>query len=338
LKQLEPLQRTWDEWTKSMESFRYVVSALPDETDPDMRTLLTEERDSLLASLSETLSQTFPRLLIPPSSTTQMSAIMEFKAGAGGDEATLFLAELVRMYTRVATASGFSVELVSSSDTDGSRGSGGGLKDAILEVKGEGAYDFLRWESGVHRVQRVPATESQGRVHTSTVALVVLPSSDESSSTDTMDDVVDPKDVRVEVMRARGAGGQHVNRTESAVRLTHEPTGITVSMQDSRSQHQNRTKAWQILRARLLDIKIQETLQQQRDTRRDLVKSSDRSQKIRTYNFPNHFFQDRLTDHRIGHSLNNLPEVMEGERLTELIAELKRNQEMAMIEDLLENS
>jgi len=295
-----------------------------------MRNLLSEERDALIASLSDSLSQTFPRLLIPPSPTADMSAIMEFKAGAGGDEATLFLVELVRMYTKTAVSNGFSPGLVSSIGTDGSKGSSGGLKDAVLEVKGSGAYDFLRWESGVHRVQRVPATETQGRVHTSTAALVVLPSSDESNAVD-RDAVVDPKDVKVEVMRARGAGGQHVNRTESAVRLTHEPTGITVSMQDSRSQHQNRTKAWQILRARLLDLKMQEESQQQRDTRRALVKSADRSQKIRTYNFP----QDRLTDHRIGHSLNNLPDILEGEGLEELIARLKEKHEMEILEDLL---
>ncbi|KAF9515360.1 hypothetical protein BS47DRAFT_1342070 [Hydnum rufescens UP504] len=330
LKDLEPVHREWETWQRSMETLRHTMSMLPEEPDPSMRALIEEERDQIAESLSHQLTETIPSLLIPASKTKLLSAIMELKAGAGGDEASLFLSEILRMYTRLATSSGFRPELVASTTLEGSKGPTGGIRDAILEIKGKGSYDVFRWESGVHRVQRVPATETQGRTHTSTVAVVVLPSSDEQSSNEDLD-IVDPKDVRTEVMRSRGAGGQHVNKTESAIRLTHEPTGITVSMQDSRSQHQNRTKAWQILRARLLDRKMTEEIRQQRETRRDLVRSADRSEKVRTYNFP----QDRLTDHRINYSVNNLAGILEGDGLEDVINELQKAHEMSLIENLL---
>ncbi|KAF8312132.1 peptide chain release factor 1 [Clavulina sp. PMI_390] len=333
LKELEPLAQSWEQWTKCLEDLGETTTLLQD-SDPEIRDMASEEH----ASLSQTLRDhfaTFPSLLLPESQTSQFSALVEMKAGAGGDESTIFLSEMMRMYTRMAQNSSFTVEIVSFSPTDPAAGSSGGGKEAILEIKGPGAYDKFRFESGVHRVQRVPATETKGRLHTSTIAVVVLPTSDEKAADDL--DVVDPKDVRTDVMRAQGAGGQHVNRTESAVRLTHEPTGITVTMQDSRSQHANRAKAWQILRARLLDRKMLEEQKAQRDTRRNLVKSADRSEKIRTYNFP----QDRLTDHRINYSVNNLDGVMEGgddSGLEEIISELQQNHSMAQIEEMLDKA
>ncbi|KAG5734072.1 Peptide chain release factor 1, partial [Termitomyces sp. T112] len=205
---------------------------------------------------------------------------------------------------------------------------GGGIKDAIVEVKGDGAYDVLRWESGVHRVQRVPATEASGRVHTSTVAVIVLPLVEES---DTTEELFSMDDVKVEVMRARGWVQQHVNRTESAVRLTHIPTGVTVSMQDERSQHQNRRRAFTILRSRLMDIKLTREIAERRATRQSLVRTADRSEKIRTYNFA----QERVTDHRIGLTLKNLSSVLEGDGLQDFIYELQKDHDESVLEDML---
>ncbi|CUA71997.1 Peptide chain release factor 1, mitochondrial [Rhizoctonia solani] len=283
----------------------------------------------ILGKLQILATKTFPSLLLRASPTSAYGAAIELKAGVGGGESALFLGDLARMYIRFAATHKYSCEWINKSEMEGARG---GIKDAILEIKGEGSYDSLRWESGVHRVQRVPATETQGRVHTSTVAVVVLPVIEGVDETEA-DDIVDPKDVRTDVMRAQGAGGQHVNRTESAVRLTHEPTGITVSMQDSRSQHQNRAKAWMILRARLLDRKLQAEMEARRAVRRDLVKGADRSEKVRTYNYP----QDRVTDHRVGLNIKNLESVMEGDALEEIIWALQRDHEATVLEDLLQD-
>lgn len=329
LKELEPLHQAWTRWTDARNSFSETVTLL-DDPDPDIRALATEERASLTEVLSEHVNTVFPSLLVPPSSTKHFSAIIELKSGVGGDEAALFVADVLKMYTRLASARGFRVETVSISQLEGSKGSGGGIKEVIIEATGEGAYDVFRWESGVHRVQRVPATESQGRVHTSTITVMVLPTSDAPEETET-DFKIDEKDVKTEVMRARGAGGQHVNKTESAVRLTHIPTGISVSMQDSRSQHSNRAKAWQILRARLLDRKLQEEQAERRDNRRSIIKGADRSEKIRTYNFP----QNRVTDHRIGLTITNLDSVLEGDELQYVIDELQKDHEESVMADLL---
>ncbi|KDQ10676.1 hypothetical protein BOTBODRAFT_177962 [Botryobasidium botryosum FD-172 SS1] len=247
-------------------------ASLLNDPDPTIRELANEEREALSTTLSSYVTDTFPSLLLPSTSspTSSLSAIIDLKSGVGGDESSLFLGEILRMYERIAAAGGFTPEMVSKNDLEGSRW---GVKDAILEVKGKGAYDMFRWESGVHRVQRVPATETSGRVHTSTIAVIVLSNSDPHAA-EGEQDIVDEKDVRVDVMRSRGAGGQHVNKTESAVRLVHEPTGITVSMQESRSQHQtgNKARAWQILRARLLDRKMLEEAQKKRAARRNLIK------------------------------------------------------------------
>ncbi|KAF8661650.1 hypothetical protein AX16_001291 [Volvariella volvacea WC 439] len=324
LKDTEPLQEAWDEWTKNR---KLLDETAPLLNDPDvtMRTMATEEFQSLTHFLTETLNNTFPSLLVPPSTTSQLSALMELKSGVGGSEASLFLSDLLRMYLRQANINRWKTEVVASNETEG-----GGTKDAIVEIKGDGVYDALRWESGVHRVQRVPATDASGRVHTSTVAVVVLPLEDENKRNND-DDLFSMDDVKVEVMRARGAGGQHVNKTESAVRLTHIPTGITVSMQDERSQHQNKRRAFQVLRARLLDRKITQDIAQRRDTRRNLVRTADRSEKIRTYNFA----QDRVTDHRIGLTLTNLTSILEGDGLGEILDALKRDYDESVLEDML---
>ncbi|KIJ64112.1 hypothetical protein HYDPIDRAFT_91427 [Hydnomerulius pinastri MD-312] len=322
IKELEPLHEAWSSWTKTRES---LLDTLPLLQDPDatMRSLAEDEFTSLKNSLSTHLSTTFPSLLVPPSQTQSFSALLELKAGVGGSEATLFLTDLLRVYMRYANLRGWHADVIQSSEV-----LGGGMRDAIVEVKGVGAFDDLRWETGVHRVQRVPATEASGRVHTSTVAIIVLPLSEEAEPSGD-DNLFKMEDVRIEVMRARGAGGQHVNKTESAVRLTHIPTGVTVSMQDERSQHQNKRRAFQVLRARLMDLKITKDIADRRATRQNLIKTADRSEKIRTYNYA----QDRVTDHRIGLSLKNLPSFMEGDGVQEFLDAMKRNWEAEMMEE-----
>lgn len=324
LKGTESLQNAWNQWSKNHQSLTETTSLLTD-ADPGMRGLAEDEYQHLSNTLTDMLKKTFPSLLIPPSETAGLSALMELKSAVGGSESSLFLANLLRMYLRLADAKGWKTVIVSKSDTDE-----GGVKDAVVEFKGEGSYDDLRWESGVHRVQRVPTTEAQGRVHTSTVAIVVLPLSEEAESGGDSD-LFNMEDVKVEVMRARGAGGQHVNKTESAVRLTHIPTGITVSMQDERSQHQNRRRAFQVLRARLMDRKLSQEMDERRATRNSLVRSADRSEKIRTYNYP----QDRVTDHRIGRTIANLKSVLEGDALEDFIIDLRRNYEETVLENVL---
>ncbi|KAF7977534.1 hypothetical protein HWV62_3306 [Athelia sp. TMB] len=322
-KELEPLDHAWQEWKRNRELLVETTSLLNDP-DPAMRALASEEHTQLTDALSTSLSSTFPALLVPPSTTAHLSAIIDIKSGVGGSEASLFLGDLLRVYLRYAQDSRWKADIVTKNESDN-----GGIKDAVVEVRGPGAYDALRWESGVHRVQRVPATETKGRVHTSTVAVIVLPLVEETAGE--AEELFSMDDVRIEVMRARGAGGQHVNKTESAVRLTHKPTGITVSMQDERSQHQNRRRAFQVLRARLLDRKITEDMVSRRSARRDLVKTADRSEKIRTYNYA----QERVTDHRLGLSLMNLTAVMEEDGLHEFIAALQRDYDEGIMEDLI---
>ncbi|XP_006456021.1 hypothetical protein AGABI2DRAFT_227704 [Agaricus bisporus var. bisporus H97] len=325
LKESESLQNAWDEWEEKRLALQETVEFLSDP-DPLMRALAEEEHTTLTDTLTLTLTQTFPHLLTPPSTTTHLGALMELKSGVGGSESSLFLGELLRMYQRVANSNQWKTQIMSQNDLDGTSH---GIKDAVVEIKGRGAYDALRWESGVHRVQRVPATETSGRVHTSTVAIVVLPLVEETDAKD--DDLFSMDEVKIEVMRARGAGGQHVNKTESAIRLTHIPSGITVSMQDERSQHQNRRKAFQVLRSRLMDRKIMREIEEYRAVRLNLVRTADRSEKIRTYNYP----QDRVTDHRIGLTLMNLSGVLEGYGLQEILDALKRNHEEEIMEDML---
>ncbi|KZT64801.1 release factor [Daedalea quercina L-15889] len=290
-----------------------------------MRALAVEEHASLTARLLTLFDETLPTLVVPPSSTAHLSALVELKSGVGGQEASLFVADLLRAYECAAHKYGWKATVMSSDTLDQ-----GGFRDAILEVKGERVYDLMRWESGVHRVQRIPLTESSGRIHTSTVTVIVLPLSEDQSQPE-KDDLFSMDEVKLEVMRSRGAGGQHVNKTESAVRLTHIPSGITVSMQDERSQHQNRRRAFQILRARLMDRKMTQDVVERRDARRKLVSSADRGEKIRTYNYP----QDRVTDHRIGMSIMNLPAVMEGGGLCDFFEALEHSHYHDCLEEVL---
>jgi peptide chain release factor 1 len=251
---------------------------------------LTERREVLLAKLLKSL--------IPPDPHDDSNVFLEIRAGTGGDEAAIFAGDLFRMYSKYAETMGWTIEILSERE-----GEHGGFKEVICRVGGHGIYAKLKFESGAHRVQRVPATESQGRIHTSACTVAVLPEPDEIEAVD-----VNPSDLRVDTYRASGAGGQHVNKTDSAVRLTHLPTGIVVECQDERSQHKNRARAMSLLQARLLDAQISEQATEQAEKRRLLVGSGDRSERIRTYNFP----QGRVTDHRINLTLYKLDEIMQG--------------------------
>lgn len=321
LKELDGLRQMWEAFSTKRKQLLSTLAMSQSDPDEDMRALATEELPLIEEELAEARTQMEELVLsfITDAIEAQaVGAVLEVRPGVGGQESTLFTAEVARMYERFCEqkpadedGSGeWQVEMLSSTSVDvstSSSGSGAGLKEAIIEVKGRGAFQKLKFEAGVHRVQRIPATQSLGKLQTSTIAVMVLPISEGSENK--ADDLVDPKDVKVEVMRSRGAGGQHVNKTESAIRLTHEPTGITVSMQDSRSQHQNRTKAWAVLRARLLDRRLKQEVEGNRERRLAQVASMDRSDRVRTYNFP----QDRVTDHRVNLSLNGIDSIMEGE-------------------------
>ena len=245
------------------------------------------------------LEQELQLLLLPRDPHDDSNIFLEIRAGTGGDEAAIFAGDLYRMYTRYAESQGWQTELISAS-----HGEHGGYKEIITRILGQGAYSQFKFESGVHRVQRVPETEAQGRVHTSTCTVAVMPEVDEIEDIE-----INPNDLRIDTFRASGAGGQHVQKTDSAIRITHIPTGTVVECQDERSQHKNRARAMSLLKARILAEERRKQQQQQADTRRDLVGTGDRSERIRTYNFP----QGRLTDHRINLTLYKLTDIMEGD-------------------------
>lgn len=272
-------------------------SMLDGETDAELREMTLDEITALENS-TEALRERLRLLLLPKDKRDDKNVIMEIRAGAGGDESGLFAADLFRMYSYYAQKRGWKIDVIDQSETGI-----GGFKEIKFEVKGAGAFSRLKWESGVHRVQRVPETESQGRVHTSTVTVAVLAEMDE------VDVALDMSDVRVDVYRSGGAGGQSVNTTDSAVRMTHIPTGIAVAVQDERSQLQNRIRAKQILIARLYEIEVERQRSEQESERRSQVGTGERSEKIRTYNFP----QNRVTDHRVNVTSYNLPAVMDGD-------------------------
>lgn len=302
--ELEPVARAAEE-VRTMRGELAELERL-DDADPDMKALAEEEIVRLRERLPEA-EHTLAVAMLPRDSADARPAMLEIRAGTGGDEAALFAADLFRMYEKFAAEQGWRVETISMNASDI-----GGLKEVVANVAGTGVFAKLKFESGVHRVQRVPVTESGGRIHTSAATVAVLPEPTE------VDVAIEDKDLKIDIYRASGAGGQHVNTTDSAVRLTHLPTGLVVIQQDQRSQHKNRDKAMQVLRTRLYDLKRAEAHGAEADARKAMVGSGDRSERIRTYNFP----QGRVTDHRIGLTLHKLEEILAGPALEELIAAL----------------
>ncbi len=302
--QLEPVSLQLAEIDRAQ---RDLAAAQSMRNDPELAELAESEIDAQQARVAS-LGKSLRLLLLPADARDEANLFLEIRAGTGGDEAAIFAGDLFRMYSRYAERRRWTVELVSSSE-----GEHGGFKEVIARIEGTGAFSRLKFESGTHRVQRVPATESQGRIHTSAATVAILP------ETDDIEDVeITPADLRIDTFRASGAGGQHVNKTDSAVRITHLPTGIVVECQDERSQHKNRARALSLLKARLLDEQRSRQAQAQAESRRLQVGSGDRSQRIRTYNFP----QGRITDHRVeGLTLYRLPDALEGD-LDELIDRL----------------
>jgi peptide chain release factor 1 len=294
--ELNPVVECFGRFRRNEEAIRSSEEMLK-EGDRELQAL-AEEEIARAQKENDKLQAELQRLLLPRDPADTSNIFLEVRAGTGGDEAALFAAELFRMYSRYAETRGWKVEVISSSDSGL-----GGYKEIIARIIGHGAYSRLKFESGAHRVQRVPETEAQGRIHTSACTVAILPELDEVNEID-----INPNDLKVDTFRASGAGGQHVNKTDSAIRLTHLPTGVVVECQDERSQHKNRAKAMSLLKARLLAAKREKQQAQQAETRRSLVGSGDRSERIRTYNFP----QGRVTDHRINLTVYKLADVLEG--------------------------
>jgi peptide chain release factor 1 len=293
---LSPIVQTFRHY-KSLEEEIRTNRPLLDDPDPEMRKLAREEIESIKAKVTA-LEEELKILLLPSDPNDEKNIILEIRAGTGGEEAALFAAELYRMYARYAELRGWETEILSHHETGI-----GGFKEVIVLISGDKVYSRLKHESGVHRVQRVPETEAQGRIHTSAVTVAVLPEAEE------VDVDIDPEDLRIDVFRSSGHGGQHVNVTDSAVRITHLPTNLVVTCQDEKSQHKNKAKAMKVLRSRLLDRQLAEQQSKITEERRTMVGSGDRSEKIRTYNYP----QGRVTDHRIGLTLYRIESILQGD-------------------------
>jgi peptide chain release factor 1 len=313
---LEPTVEAVKAWrVKEKERADLTALLAEPDLDPEMRTIAGEE---LAAAERETaeMARAIRISLLPKDAADVGDVILEVRAGTGGDEAALFAGDLFRMYLKYAESKRWKVEILSDSE-----GTAGGFKEIIAEIHGRGAFARLKFESGVHRVQRVPATETQGRIHTSAATVAVLPEVEEA------DLVFNDGDLKIDTMRSSGAGGQHVNKTESAIRITHLPTGVVVAVQEDRSQHRNRAKAMALLRARILDAKNQKLADDRAEERRSQVGSGDRSQRIRTYNFP----QGRVTDHRINLTLYSLDRIIQGEGLDEIIDALTADRQARLL-------
>ncbi len=293
--ELEPLVALHGQWTQAQEDMR---AAQDMQNDPEMKAFAQEELTAAQAR-SEILELELQKMMLPKDPNDERNIFLEIRAGTGGDESALFAGDLLRMYSRFVERQRWQLEMVSESPSEL-----GGYKEVIVRVVGHGAYSRLKFESGGHRVQRVPATETQGRIHTSACTVAVMPEADEVGEVD-----INPSDLRIDTYRASGAGGQHINKTDSAVRITHLPTGIVVECQDDRSQHKNKAQAMKVLATRIKDVQLRAQQSAEAATRKSLVGSGDRSERIRTYNFP----QGRITDHRINLTLYKLEMVMEGD-------------------------
>jgi peptide chain release factor 1 len=304
---LTRIVEAYDEYEKAKKELESNRKLLFETNDSDMKELAKSEVEDIENRLGA-METNLKELLVPKDPNDEKNAILEIRAGTGGEEAALFAADLYRMYTRYAERVGWKLDIITFNESSGL----GGLKEVVAEVSGKDVYGTLKYESGVHRVQRVPLTEAQGRVHTSAASVAVLPEAEE------VDIDVNPVDLKIDVFRSGGAGGQNVNKVETAIRITHIPTGVVVSCQDERSQLKNKQKAMKILRSRLLEAEIERSEKETADKRKLMVGSGDRSDKIRTYNFP----QNRVTDHRIGLTLYNLSQIIDGD-LDELIEKLK---------------
>ena len=312
--ELSPIVKAFKDFEQNESSLNEAKQLIKDG-DPDIREMAETEIEDLTASI-QALEVEIKRLLLPKDPDDSKDVFLEVRAGAGGDEAALFAGDLFRMYSRLAERNNWNMDIVSIREGDH-----GGYKELVTRIQGNEVFKQLKFEAGVHRVQRVPATESQGRVHTSACSVAVLPEMDE------IDEInIDKNDLRVDTFRASGAGGQHVNKTDSAVRLTHIPTGIVVECQDGRSQHKNKEKALSLLQSKLLDAEKEKKDSEQAENRKVMVGSGDRSEKIRTYNFP----QNRITDHRIEMSVHNLPAFLDGDMEEMISLLLEENQARAL--------